>query len=156
MWPDDDALGVGVFGNGAVVASRRAYLFNPSRLEPRFLKRAGGGTVWLLAVRSFSDMFAYAVWRDGTLIRSLSVNPVGKVWESIGDRLPFEQPFWDGERTTAGYPDCPLPFHPLDMEEAAIRRVLGTYFASAPDTGLVDPETVRLRSLRRQRPPRPR
>jgi len=152
MWrDDDDTLGVGVFANGAVVATRRAYLFNPSRLESRFLKRAGGGTVWLLAMRAVYDMFAYAVWRDGTLTRSLSANPVGKVWESIGDPLPFERPFWDGERVVADSPGYPLLFHPLEMGEAAIRQVLGTFFESVPATGLVDPETVRLRSFRRQR-----
>ena len=80
-----------------------------------------------------------------------SANRVGRVWESIGDPLPLERPFWDGERAVADYPDYPLLFHPLEMGEAAIRQVLGTFFESVPATGLVDPETVRLRSFRRQR-----
>lgn len=149
-FPDTDAINLAAFTNGAVVATRRAMLFNPSKLEQRFLAAAGGRSVHLLAQRSFYDMVAYARWERGVLERSISANPVGKVWESIGTPEPFEAPFWEGGRRPA--PDYPLPFHPLELGEAALRAVLGAYFEGRPDPGLADPSTVELLAFRRAAP----
>jgi hypothetical protein len=144
-FPDKDAINLAVFANGAIVATRRAMLFNPSKLEARFLAAAGSRTVHLLAQRSVFDMVAYARWEQGVLERSVSANPVGRVWESVGTPEPFEAPFWEGGRRPA--PDYPLPFHPLELGEAALRAVLGAWFEGRPDPGLADPSTVELLAL---------
>jgi hypothetical protein len=147
-FPDEDHFNVAAFDNGALIATRRAMLFNPSKLESRYLKLARWRTVYLLAQRSFYDMFAYGHWEQGQLRRAISVNPVGKVWESIGSPEHFELPFWNGEYEPPE-PGYPLPFHPLDMADAALRSVLGAYFESAPGLGLVDPSTVALVAFRK-------
>jgi hypothetical protein len=146
-FPDDGYINLAAFRNGAVVATRRAMLFNPSKLEARFVKVAGSRTVHLLAQRSMYDMVAYARWEGGTLARSISANPVGKVWESIGAPEPFEARFWEGSQRPA--PDYPLPFHPLDLGEAALRHILGACFEGLPEPGLADPSTVELLSFGR-------
>jgi hypothetical protein len=71
--------------------------------------------------------------------------PGRRVWESVGTPEPFEAPFWEGGRRPA--PDYPLPFHPLELGEAALRAVLGAWFEGRPDPGLADPSTVELLAL---------
>lgn len=140
--PDRGDINVGTFERGTVVATRDALLFNPTRLDKRYLKAALGREAVLLAQRSYYDMFAFGHWIDGQLRRSISVNPVGKVWESIGEPEAFEAPFWAGERPAeSGYP---LPFHPLDMAETAVRTFLGVYLEGQPAAGLVGLDRVPL------------
>ncbi len=79
----------------------------------------------------------------------LPVCTVGKVWESIGSPEPFELPFWNGEYKPPE-PGYPLPFHPLEMADAALRSVLGAHFEGAPGLGLVDPSTWSHFARRRQ------
>ena len=47
---------------------------------------------------SVVDWCAFALWREGKLVRSTSVSPDGGVREDIGDKLPFEVPYWNGSR----------------------------------------------------------
>jgi hypothetical protein len=57
-----------------------------------------------------------------------SMAPGEGIVEDIGPALPFEEPFWAGQHTvipTPGRPAYPLPFHPLDLGEAALRDLLG-------------------------------
>jgi hypothetical protein len=103
-------VNVASFEGGTLIATRDAALFNPTKLHRRYLTFGSHRTVVLITQQSFHDMFAYARWVDGTLVRSLSVNPVGRVWEDVGDPEPFEVPFWRGEHPVAD--DYPLPFHP--------------------------------------------
>lgn len=145
-FPERGELNVGAFEGGALIATRDAYLFNPSKLHHRYIKAATADTIVLLTQRSFYGMFAYARWVHG-MIRSISVNPVGRVWENVGTAEPFEVPFWNGDHPTEG--DYPLPFHPLDMSDAALRAVLGLWYEGPPGPGLKPPEDVPLRTYRR-------
>lgn len=97
----------------------------------------------LFAQQTAYDMFAYGRWADGELVRSISVNPVGKVWESIGQPEPFESPFWAGERPAPD--DYPLPFHPLEMAGACIEAILRVRLEGTGVPGLVWPEDIALR-----------
>jgi hypothetical protein len=108
------------FEQGVIVSTIDAHLYNPSKLHHRYLK-PDYSTVQVFTQRSFNDMFAYGRWSYGELGRSISVNPVGKVWESLGEPEPFEVPFWDGARAVDSYP---LPFHPLEMSAAALASEL--------------------------------
>lgn len=149
-FPERRELNVGAFEGGVLIATRDAYLFNPSKLHHRYLKAATADTVMLLTQQSFYDMFAYARWVRGSMIRSISVNPVGRVWEDIGTPEPFEQPFWNGDHPMEG--DYPLPFHPLDLSDAALRSVLGLLYEGPPGPALKAPEDVPLRAYRRDQP----
>jgi hypothetical protein len=141
-------VNIGSFEAGILIATRDAYLFNPRKLHRRYLGLASNRAVVLITQQSFYDMFAYARWVDGTLVRSISVNPVGKVWEDVGDPEPFEVPFWRGERRVDD-DDYPLPFHPLDLGDAALRSVLGLHYEGGPSPGLVSPADVTLHAYRR-------
>lgn len=143
-------LSVGSCGRGTLLATRDAALFNPTKLHGRYLKGALGSEVWLLTQQSTYDMFALGRWSEGTLVRSISVNPVGKVWESIGTPEPFELPFWAGKRPApSGYP---LPFHPLEMAEEAFRSVLGVQLEGTADPLLLHADELALETF--TRPPR--
>lgn len=48
-------------------------------------------------MHSVVDWFAFAVWTDGELVRSLSISGgEGRIIEDIGQRLSFEPPYWEG------------------------------------------------------------
>ncbi|MBR7832068.1 hypothetical protein KDL01_02290 [Actinospica durhamensis] len=85
----------------------------------------------LHAMHSVSDTLAFAVWKQGELVRSLSLSPHGGITENIGEPLPFEKPFWAGEHAVSPVPGklskgpYPLPFHPLTLGEAALRALFG-------------------------------
>ncbi len=110
----------------------------PSLLDQRFLDEARGRTVYVHAMHSFMDWFAYAIWTgDGTLRRSLSLSPGSGVVENRGTALAFEAPYWAGGKPVddgGGDEDedededeqpYPLPFHPLEMAEDALRHLFG-------------------------------
>jgi hypothetical protein len=145
--PNRGEINVGTFERGTVVATRDAVLFNPTKLHPRYLQKPLSGDVVLLAQQSVYDMFAFGHWIDGQLRRSISVNPTGRVWESVGDPEEFEHPFWAGERPFGS--DYPLPFHPLDMAEAAVRTVLGISAEGHPAPRHVGPDRIQLQLFRR-------
>ncbi|MEZ4269320.1 MAG: hypothetical protein R3F39_23425, partial [Myxococcota bacterium] len=73
------------------------------------------------------DWFAFSLWEHGELRRSLSLSSDDGVMEDVGAPLPFELPFWAGERPLEGddTDDYPLPFHPLELAEAAQRYAFG-------------------------------
>lgn len=147
-FPARGEVNVGVFERGLLVATRDAALFNPSKLHQRYLKHALGNDVYLLTQQPVYDMFAFAHWSQGHLRRSVSVNPVGEVWESIGTPAPFEGPFWSGERPAES--DYPLPFHPLDMADAGARAVLGVQFEGQPEPNLLNGDQIRLHQFGRE------
>ena len=55
----------------------------------RFLEGAGAKTVYLHAMHSVVDWFAFAVWHGQKVRRSLSLSPDSGVMEDIGSPLPF-------------------------------------------------------------------
>jgi hypothetical protein len=96
-----------------------------------------------------NDWFGYAIREDGALLRSLSLAPGEGIVEDIGPALPFEAPFWAGEHPvipTPGRPAYPLPFHPLDLGEAALRDLLGFAIEDRVLDSDIDAGTVYLAS----------
>lgn len=92
-----------------LVCDRRLMFYRPSELPAYLLKAAAGRRVILHAMHSVSDWLAFAVWEEGRLRRSLSLSPDGGIVENVGDPLPFEAPYWAGDRAMEDYA---LPFHP--------------------------------------------
>lgn len=157
--PRDDELVAGCLPGLSVLAAREFGLDRPSELPARFLAAAKGRTACLHAMHSVVDWFAYAVWENGRLRRSLSLSPDSGVLEDIGERLPFEHPFWAGEHPAvdpgedaSGYP---FVFHPLALAEAALGERFGYSLEGFVDGGMIDPFQVPLMRFRRAAKPRP-
>ncbi|MFB7945852.1 hypothetical protein ACFC6L_13125 [Kitasatospora phosalacinea] len=114
-----------------VLCDRRFVLDRPSQLPAGLLASGPGRRTVLHAMHSVVDRLAFAVREDGRLVRSLSVSPDGGVVEDIGDRLPFELPYWAGEHPVEPWPEdggdrpYPLPFHPLELGEDALHALFG-------------------------------
>lgn len=94
--PPDNEIVAGAFESLFIVAAREFSLDNPSQLKPRFLERAPAPDVYLHAMHSVVDWSAFAVWQGGELRRSLSLAPDFGIVEDIGQRMAFEQSYWNG------------------------------------------------------------
>jgi len=126
--PDADRIYAGCFAGLTVVCTTEAALDRPSQLDPRFRREARGRRLYLHAMHSVVDWFAYAIWSPGgTLVRALSLSPLTGIAEDIGGRLAFEEPYWSGQQPVAagGGKPYPFPFHPLELGEAALRALFG-------------------------------
>jgi uncharacterized protein DUF6928 len=125
--PDDGRIYVGCFAGLTVVCTIEAAMDWPSRLDSRFRREARGRRLYLHAMHSVVDWFAFAIWSPGDdLERALSVPPTG-IAEDVGDRLAFEEPYWSGRQPVAasGGKPYPFPFHPLEFGEVALRALFG-------------------------------
>ena len=129
--PRDGQVYAGCFEGLTVVCTSEVALDRPSQLAPRFLAEGKGRTTYLHAMHSVVDWFAYGIWTpEGALERSLSLSPDNGVIENIGDPRPFEAPYWAGEHPVDDEDDdeqdpYPLPFHPLELAEDALRTLFG-------------------------------
>ncbi len=150
---------IGCFPGVSIIAAEAFALDHPSKLPARFLEAARGRTVYLHAMHSVVDWFAFAVWKNGTLQRSLSVAPDNGIIEDIGPRLPFEEPYWAGQHPLfepgeeddddEGYP---FPFHPLDLGEAALLEFFGFQLEGMMDASHLEPEDIPLAGFKRGKP----
>ncbi|MFI2672088.1 DUF6928 family protein [Streptomyces albidoflavus] len=85
------------------------------------------------------------------MLRSLSLSPDSGVIENIGTPLPFEQPYWAGDRPADVTPwpgaeqdPYPLPFHPLELGEDALRSLCGFIQEGYLEPDDVDAEAISL------------
>jgi hypothetical protein len=153
--PPNKELHIACFPGVSIVAAKEFGIDYPSKLPQRFLAAGGGGTVTLHAMHSVVDWFAYAVWRNGQLLRSLSLSPDNGIIEDIGLRLPFEEPYWSGARPAVDPDDeqdgYPLPFHPLDLGGEALKALFGYQLEGEIDSSLLEPESIPLMRYKRIR-----
>ena len=148
--PPDDELHAGCFPNVSVLAAKEFGIDYPSKLPVSFIR--GRGTVYLHAMHSVVDWFAFAKWTDGQLVRSLSLSPDSGILEDIGQRLPFEEPFWSGQHPAVeGEDEYPFQFHPLELGEAALKEFFGYQLEGPIDRSLLEPESVPLIKYTRSR-----
>ena len=115
--------------------------------SPRFVQRGSHGRIHLHAQHSVVDWFAFGVWRSGELIRSLSVSPDFGVMEDVGERMPFEVPFWDGAHPAVDEEEeeeYGLPFHPLELSEVALPELFGFVLEGMPLEDSIEPDEVSL------------
>ena len=154
--PPDDEVHIGCFPGVSVVAAKEFGIDHPSRLSPRLRDTLGMRTVYLHAMHSVVDWFAFAVWKDGELQRSLSLSPDSGIMEDIGACLPFEAPYWSGEHpatdpTEEEGESYPFPFHPLDFGEAALKEFFGYQIEGFIDDSLLEAEQIPLARLKRKK-----
>jgi hypothetical protein len=152
--PPDDELHIGCFGNVTIIAAKEFGIDRPSELSTSFIDAGGSGTVYLHAMHSVVDWFAFAVWSDRKLVRSLSLSPDNGIIENFGERLPFEVPFWLGENPAVDESEgdsYPFPFHPLELGEAALCEFFGYMIEGSLISTLINPESIPLVRYRRSR-----
>jgi hypothetical protein len=126
-YPPEDVVFASSSAGLDIVCDRRLTFDNPSTL-PEHLQRIGSGRrIATLGMHSVVDWLSYAAWSNGVLVRSLTVSPDGGIIENLGGPLPFEAPYWAGEHpvVSTGEDPYPLPFHPLDLGQAALRHLFG-------------------------------
>lgn len=139
--PDLGCAYVGCYPGLAIASNTGLGRDRPSGVPRHILEARSCRWIYLIAMISFFDCAVVAAWHEGQLRRSVSVTfngqladpPVtGEVVENIGDPLPFERPL----RTRQGpRGEQRIPFHPLDLGQAALASILGLPYAS----GLPDP-----------------
>ncbi len=155
--PPDNEIYIGCFPGLKIIIASDFAIDNPSKLPNRFIKEAQGQTTYLHAMHSSVDWFAYAIWRDGELKRSLSLSPDNGIIENIGIKSSFEEPYWEG-RFPAIDPkeedadEYPFPFHPLELGEATLRALFNFQLEGEIDSTLVNPEDISLIAFKRSKP----
>lgn len=156
--PPDDEIYIGCFSGLTIIAAKEFGVARPSQLEKRFLDYAGSRTAILHAMHSVVGWFAFALWRDGKLQRSLSLAPDDGIIEEIGSPLLFETPYWSGAHPAVdpqdiedGEPSYPFPFHPLELGEAALREFFGYQLEGYIDPSLIDTDAIPLMRYKRKK-----
>jgi hypothetical protein len=153
-YPPDGTAYLGSFPGADIVCDQHWTGDHPSRLPQRLIDASAGRRLVVHWMHSVVDFLAFAVWDDGQLVRSLSLSPDSGVLENIGEPLPFEAPFWAGEHPVTsvlgGESDrpYPLPFHPLDLGEEALRFFLGFVLEGMPEPADTEPYEVALQGFR--------
>lgn len=145
--PDDGKLYVGHFGALRIMAHGGLGEDYPSRIDRKWLEPSLGATAYLHATHSVVDWLAFGLWRNGSLVRALSVSPDNGVQEQIGAPLDFERPYWDGGfpvDVDKGDDPYPLPFHPLELSEASMLANMGFQFEGKPSDWVCDPADIPL------------
>jgi hypothetical protein len=145
--PSEGTVVAGSFGELNILISNEFAIDRPSELRPTFI--AAEGLTVLHASLSVVDWFALAIWKDGQLQRSLSVAPDSGVIEDLGERLAFELPYWEGEHPAVDPEEqeeeaYPLPFHPLEMSDAALGELFGFQLEGLVDDSRLAPEQIRM------------
>lgn len=150
--PDDGLIYVGAFSGLTLACTSIAALDNPTQLPHSVIAAAvPASRLYLHAMHSVVDWFAYAVWIDGQLRRSLSLSPDSGIMENIGEPWPFEEPYWAGHHPAIDPVDTdpkdepyPFPFHPLDLAETTLQELLGFAFEGLPRPDDADPFKIPL------------
>lgn len=152
--PNDNELDIGCFPSVSVIAAKEFGIDYPSRLPEIFIAAGGSGKIYLHAMHSVVDWFAYALWSGGTLLRSLSVSPDSGILEDIGPHLLFEEPYWSGQHPVGDEEEedtYPLPFHPLELGDAALMELFGYQLEGPVESWLLRPESIPLIRYKRSR-----
>jgi hypothetical protein len=144
--PAEDVVYVGCFPGLEIVCGWQMVTERPSDAAKHILSGPERRTVYLHAMHTVVDWCAFGLWTDGQLIRALSVSPGSGVVEDIGDRLPFEEPYWAGEREGCPADDGhhPLSFHPVALAKAALHAFFGFRLNGDDSLDDVDPEIIPL------------
>ncbi|MEL7542198.1 MAG: hypothetical protein AAGJ70_00320 [Pseudomonadota bacterium] len=131
--PPQGEVRVGVYRGARIVAHSSLGEDVPPSLGSSFFDPGASPFAFWHATHSVVDWCAYALWQDGKKVRAFGVDADNGVTIDEGAPLPFEQPFLNGERRQLDMDgnlvaDYPLPFHPLDLSEAALVSQLGFAF----------------------------
>jgi len=142
-YPPEGTVYAGSFPGIDILCDRDVMDYQPSEFPARYLNAAAGRRVILHAMHSVTDTFAYAIWDNGSLVRSLCLSPDDGIVENIGDPLPFEAPYWAREHPAGER--YPLAFHPLELGgDAALRALFGLILEGKRQPTDIDAGSVKL------------
>ena len=152
--PPDDHVYAAVWPGATVVCAAELGVDQPSAVDPRFLAEGAGRAVYLHAMHSVVDWFAFGVWEpDGSLRRAFSLSPDSGVIEDVGERLEFEAPYWAGDHPAEDPEDLddedepyPFAFHPLELAEEALAHLFGFVYEGPASITVdtIDPDDIPL------------
>lgn len=142
----------------AVVAASEIGIDYPSKLSNKFLDASLGNTIYLHAMHSVVDWFAFCVWKNGQIIRSLSLSPDSGILENIGETLAVEKPYWQGDHPAIDPADMdedvdpyPFAFHPLELAEEVLEELFGYKLEGYMRQENVKPEEIVLMRFKRSK-----
>lgn len=151
MYPPEGTVCAASWLGVEVIGDQEVMIDAPSQLPEHLVEASADRRLVLHAMHSVVDWLAFAVWEDGRLVRSLSLSPDSGITENIGEPLPFELPYWAGDRPAdiipwPGEEEEPyaLPFHPLDLDEDALRAFCGFIQEGRPEPDDVDADAIEL------------
>ncbi|MEU7923336.1 DUF6928 family protein [Micromonospora zamorensis] len=150
-YPPDDTSYATVLAGAELFCDLRLVCDLPSQLPARLLRAGAGRRIIMHGMHSASDWLCFAVWENGELVRSLSLSPDAGIGENIGEPYDFELPYWAGEHPVEpmfSEDPYPLPFHPLDLGEQALRALFGFIIEGRPDPDDINPFDIHLHGFR--------
>lgn len=107
-----------------------------SQLTPLLLDSVPAAEIYAFAMNKATGYGGFAYWRGGVLKRSLCAER-SRTYEDIGLPIPFESPYWAGERAQS-VGGISLPFEPIELVEEAQRAWLGVDISpDGPDIQVV-------------------
>jgi hypothetical protein len=114
LWPYEDELFVGAYGDALAVCDRRLFGIDDQArtLADEIAGALPGGSCGVLVLHSVVSGCWFRSYEDNRPRRDVFVTADDGVVVDLGDRLPAEAPFWAG--IDGGADDVPLPF---DYEE---------------------------------------
>jgi hypothetical protein len=135
--PDEEVQALSAPGI-AILCDGRCVLEKPSELPRHVLDLVARCRVALCAMHSVDDSFAYAVWNDGELVRSLSVSLARGIIEDVGEPFECERPFWPARRAFVARHPGAVGFRPLDLAQRVMRWLFGFALEGRPEPDDVD------------------
>ncbi|MBB4753666.1 hypothetical protein BJ964_007827 [Actinoplanes lobatus] len=150
-YPPEDTSYATVLAGAELFCDQRLVRHLPSELPDRLLQAGAGRRIIMHGMHSVSDSLSFAVWEDGELVRSLCLSPDGGIAENIGEPYEFELPYWAGEHPVKpmfSEDPYPLPFHPLELGELALRAFFGFVLEGRIEPDDIDPLDVHLHAFR--------
>lgn len=136
------------YGDVFLLSCEQIAIDYPSKLLREFRSEEFGSNHSLVCLYSVVDWFAMARWQGGQLLRALSLSPDQGVSEDIGERLPFEEPYWNGAHPALDPEEdddeYPFPFHPLELGEDALLNFFGYQIEGYPEKWSFDPDEIEL------------
>lgn len=148
-YPSKRTVQISDFGAFVVVATEAVAIDNPSKIPRTLLKLFEYKYTYVFAMHSVVNWFAFAVWKNGVLIRSLSLDSETGVIEDLGEHLSFEEEYWANKHPATDPEDeddsYPLPFHPLEFGENTLLNLLGYQYEGIESLNKIDPELVAMR-----------
>jgi hypothetical protein len=114
LWPYEDELFVGAYGDALVVCDRRLFCVDDRarRLADEIARAVPGGSCGVLVLHSVVSGCWFRWYSGDRARRDVYVTAEDGVVVDLGERLPAEAPFW--KAIDDGASDVPLPF---DYEE---------------------------------------
>jgi hypothetical protein len=125
LWPYDDEVFVGAYGDALVVCDRRLFGLDDDarRVADTIACALPGSCCGVLVLNSVLEGTWFRWYEKGVLMRDVFVTADDGIVVDQGERLPVEAPYWAA--IDAGTPDLPLPF---DQEEFGLELARAQLF----------------------------